>query len=387
MLNIDELKETVSQSPAMVFDADSLANTLELLATLRAQSGCKVLYSIKALPLFCVLDLVKSYVNGFSVSSLFEARLAHESLGGKGCIHLTSPGIRPHEVAELNQLCSHVSANSIHQFQAFHSLENAKTSLGVRVNPGLSFCNDVRYDPCRPFSKLGIGLASLDSAEFQGKLNGLHFHTIFSCNTYQPLLATIGKLRPLLDSGLLNLDWLNLGGGYLYGNINDSLDFIALVKELNDSYGVEIYIEPGNAIVGNAGYLMATVIDQFSSDGKQVAVLDASVNHLPGVFEYQSPPDLVEHFPRGDNDALLAGSTCLAGDLFGEYSFLEPLKMGDRVVFKNVGAYSLVKAQRFNGYNLPELYLHEAGKFQHIKTYSFEDFRRFWMNDEKLIVS
>ena len=381
MINLEELKEIIPSSPAMIFDGDGIIQTARKLAELSAMSGCKVLYSIKALPLFCILELVKPYLNGFSVSSLFEARLANESLARRGALHVTTPGIRPDEITELSRLCSHISANSIFQLRSLLNSVCSTSSIGVRINPGLSFLEDDRFDPCRPFSKLGVPVESFLASELAGRVKGLHFHTVFGAESYQSLLSTVSKLRYLLDEELVRLDWLNLGGGYLYGQIAKQDEFIALVRELINTHNLEIYVEPGNAIVGKAGHLMATVIDLFTSGGKQVAVLDTSVNHLPEVFEYQRPPELAEHDPEGDYPALLAGGTCLAGDLFGEYRFQKPLTIGSRLVFKNAGAYTLVKAHRFNGHNLPDIFLYNSGGYRLIQRYAYDDFKRQWLND------
>ncbi|MGZ8165045.1 MAG: carboxynorspermidine decarboxylase, partial [Methylobacter sp.] len=164
--------------------------------------------------------------------------------------------------------------------------------------------------------------------------------------------------------------------------IEDHSPFIELVIDLKNDFDLEVYIEPGKAVVGSAGYLMTTVIDSFISDGKTIVILDTSVNHNPEVFEYQRQPDLPEQDSNGQYSAILAGSTCLAGDVFGEYRFKEPLQTGDKLIFKNVGAYSLIKANRFNGYNLPAIYIYKSTHIKKIKQYSYHDYRRQWVVDE-----
>jgi len=368
------LKDSVYSSPAFVVDETEVVRTLDVLADLRAQSGCKVLYSIKSLPLAAVMDIAKPYVDGFSVSSLFEARLADEVLAGQGSIHLTTPGIRPDEFGALNALCSHISFNSWPQYRRY--ADQVETSIGLRVNPKLSFLQDDRFDPCRPHSKLGMAIDDLDCLE---QIQGLHVHNVFAAADFTPLIKTIDKLRQHFGLGLAGLDWLNIGGGYLFGQIEDYRPFINVVKQLKQDFGVEVYMEPGNAVVGRAGYLMATVLDCFVSDGEAIAVLDTSVNHNPEVFEYQIQPELHEHQPDGGYSAILAGCTCLAGDVFGQYRFAKPLQVGDKVVFKQVGAYSLIKANRFNGYNLPDIYLSDSVRVKRIKHYDYQDYRQQWL--------
>ncbi|GAB6140790.1 hypothetical protein JCM14076_15190 [Methylosoma difficile] len=381
-MDLQTLKSQVNRSPAFIVDEDEIKRSLALLSDLRAQSGVKVLYSIKSLPLSNVLECAKPVVDGFSVSSLFEAKLAREILAGKGSIHLTTPGINFNELDDLLATVSHLSFNSLSQWQRFRQQKRkVVTSIGVRLNPKLSFIDDDRYNPCRPYSKLGISIDECWQNNLLENIQGLHIHSVFGYENYQPLIKTLEKMRSYFGKQLNQLQWINLGGGYLFNQISNHQPFIELVKQLKKDYGLDVYIEPGKAVVGDAGYLLTTVIDTFASDGKAIAVLDTSVNHQPEVFEYGFQPELHEHRDKGPYAVILAGGTCLAGDLFGEYRFNAPLKIGDKLVFKKVGAYSLVKASRFNGFNLPDIYAYEAGLLCQIKHYSYEDFRQQWLTD------
>jgi carboxynorspermidine decarboxylase len=377
-MDFQVIKDNVKSCPAFVLDADAITNALAGLTSLREQCGVKVLYALKALPLSSVLDLAKPYVDGYSVSSLFEARWAYEHLLGSGSIHLTTPGLRIDEWQDLKRYTTHISFNSLSQYQRFADKEASGLSLGLRVNPKQSFLDDERYDPCRPYSKLGVSIDELwQSADFES-IKGLHIHNVFSVSKYPPLLETIAKLRHYFGKDLAKLEWLNLGGGYLFEHIKDHRPFVAAINQLRADYQLEVYVEPGNGIVGHTGHLVTTVIDSFVSDGKTIAIVDTSVNHNPEVFEYQRQPLLHEHKPKGRYSAILAGSTCLAGDVFGEYRFDQPLKIGDKLVFKEVGAYSLIKANRFNGYPLPDIYLHQDKYLKAIKQDSYQDYRSQW---------
>jgi len=282
----------------------------------------------------------------------------------------------------LTTLCSHISCNSISQFRQVASVAQNQTSIGLRINPKLSFTVDERYDPCRLYSKLGADISDVLSAAIAEQIKGLHFHTVFSATDYAPLMQTLDKLRHFMGKRLAELEWLNLGGGYLFDQINDSSDLIELIGRLKNEFNLDVFIEPGNAVVGKAGYLLATVIDCFNSDGKAIAILDTSVNHHPQVFEYQRQPEMCGHDPEGLYPVILAGSTCLAGDLFGEYRFNQPLLVGDKLVFKQVGAYSLVKANRFNGYNLPDVYMTNGEQIRRIKQHTYQDYRQQWVTEE-----
>lgn len=379
-MDFSRLKQAVPSSPAFILDRQQVEASLQALAHLRRQSGCRVLYSIKSLPLSAVLQWVEPCVDGFSVSSLFEARLVDEITSRGGSLHITTPGLRVQEIAEISTRCSHISFNSLTQAQRLLPEVETRCSPGLRINPKLSFADDARYDPCRRHSKLGAALQDVAVAPLLRHIDGLHFHSTFASRSFQPLLATVQHLQEVLGKRLHGLRWLNLGGGYLFDQMTDSAaPFVEMVMRLRESFALTVYIEPGNAVVGRAGYLLATVIDCFESDGKTVAVLDVSVNHHPEVFEYQRKPSLQEESPDGAHAAILAGSTCLAGDLFGEYRFDAPLQIGQRLVFQYVGAYSLVKAQRFNGYNLPDVYALDADRFELLQQYSYRQYQEQWL--------
>lgn len=380
-MDFQVLKDSVYSSPAFVLDEIEIARTLGILADLRTQCDCKVLYSIKALPFWAVMDMAKPVVDGFSVSSLFEARLADEVLAGQGSIHLTTPGIRPDELDELSLLCSHISFNSLSQYRRYSETAQAQSSIGLRVNPKLSFLHDDRFDPCRKHSKLGVAIDELSRSICLDQIQGLHIHNVFSATDFTPLIKTVDKLHRHLGVGLAELEWLNVGGGYLFDQIEDHRPFIELVKKLTNDFGLEVYIEPGKAVVGRAGHLVSTVLDSFVSDGKTIVILDTSINHNPEVFEYQRQPELHEHDPDGQYAAILAGCTCLSGDIFGQYRFKEPLAVGDKVVFNHVGAYTLIKANRFNGYNLPDIYLSNFLRLKKVKHYGYQDYRQQWQVD------
>jgi len=380
-MDFQDLKNSVTRTPVFILDEAETMRNLRIMNLLHQQSGGKFLYSIKALPFSAVLKAATPWVDGFSVSSLFEARLVRDFLADSHTVHLTSPGLRPDEFDELSSLCSHISFNSLTQFQRYSKIGNKQLSVGLRLNPKLSFVNDDRFNPCRKYSKLGADIDELWQSSCFGQIQGLHIHNVFSVNDYEPLIQTINKLRHYFGSNLASLNWLNLGGGYLFNQIGNHTPLIDQVCRLKQDFGLEVYLEPGKAVVGNAGYLAATVLDSFVSDGKTVAILDTSVNHNPEVFEYQRQPELHEHVPNGRYPVILAGSTCLAGDIFGEYRLHVPLAVGDKVMFKQLGAYSLIKANRFNGYNLPDIAVYRDRQLISMKRYSYQDFRRQWVTN------
>lgn len=373
------------KTPAFILDEAQLVSNLTTLAQIREKSGCKVLYAIKALPCVRVLEIAKPFVDGFAVSSLFEAQLAREVLGQdsntrKFEVHLTTPALIADELYELAALCSHISFNSLTHHARYAVAIETEASVGLRVNPKLSFLNDDRFNPCRHYSKLGIDIDALWQANQIEQVQGLHFHTVFSATNFTPLIQTIEKLRRYFGHSLEKLKWINFGGGYLFHSISDYQPFIDLVIELRRELKVDCYIEIGNGIVGNAATLEASVIDVFESDGKTIAILDTSINHNPEVFEYQRSPKILEHHEDGRYNVILAGGTCLAGDVFGEYRFKHPLQLGDKIIFLNVGAYTLIKANRFNGHNLPTIFLQRSdGTLELVKQYTYDEYQQQWL--------
>jgi len=323
-------------------------------------------------------------LDGFASSSLFEATLARELIANNGTVHITTPSFRPDEINDLAERCDYISFNSLSQWNRFSGIVGSRARCGLRVNPQLSFVKDDRYNPCRKHSKLGVPLNTLTSALSNGfgelgQVTGIHCHTNCESTTLDPLLATVQYLDLQLASLLPKLEWINLGGGYQYDEINSFEPLYQAVDLLQRKYGLEVFVEPGEAIVGDAGYIISSVVDLFDSEGKNLAILDTSTNHMPQVFEYQYRPDVSNSNQFGKYGYILAGATCLAGDIFGEYNFDAPLEIGSKVVFEFMGAYTLVKAHMFNGVGLPSIYaLNDKNEFLLKKQFTFDDYASRW---------
>lgn len=368
------------ETPAFVLSEQAVLRALVQGARLQKESGCKLLYALKPLGHVDALRWMVGHVDGMAASSLFEARLAREVLADKGTVSITSPGLRLDEIEAIADYCDHIVCNSFPQYERFRSRLGNKTSLGLRINPRLSFVEDERYDPCHAGSKLGMPLEQVvellaHSPESLRGLQGLHFHTNCDSEIFAPLLKTVRHLDRHLAPLLGRLKWMNLGGGYLLEEETDLGPLCEAVHLLTSRYGVAVYFEPGAALVREAGYIIASVIDLFESDDGTIAMLDTSVNHMPEVFEYQFEPDVLGHADDGPYEYTLSGSTCLALDIFGEYCFREPLKVGSRVIFPSAGAYTMVKAHMFNGVNLPSSYTLSADGQLHLRRrYTYQDF-------------
>ena len=369
-------------TPCFVFDELQLRTSLEVIREAAARTPIELLYSMKACSTTFVLNRIAEGVSGFSCSSPYEARLAREVLRDAGSVHVTSPGLSHADLEQLATVCDFVTFNSLPQAVRCRGLVGGDTTCGLRVNPQLSLLSDERYDPCRRASKLGVPIGFLERVQWEQPdlldgLTGLHVHTNCDSARFSQLANTVDVLHRRLGPTLARCGWVNLGGGYLFDESSDLCQLWSAIELLSTNYRLRVFLEPGAAVVRKCGSLVASVVDLFESDDRQVAVLDTSVNHMPEVFEYQFEPEVLHHRAGSAHRYSLAGSTCLAGDMFGEYEFDEPLDMGSRVIFCNMGSYTVVKAHCFNGVPLPSIYsLSAAGVPTLEQTFSYGDFRR-----------
>ena len=379
--------DKINQTPAFVYDESAIIERLAALSEVKNNSGCQILYSIKAAPMTGLLETIANHVDGFSASSLFECQIARELIGDRGTVHLTSPGLREDEIGSIVKYVDYISFNSLSQWQYYQEHtqkdvredDNRKLNCGLRINPGISFVKDERYDPCRKHSKLGVPISELAKLEhFEGiqDIRGLHLHNNCESNDYTELKQTLDHVCLLLGATLEGMQWINLGGGYFIDDEKQQHTLVQIIQDLKDTYALDVFIEPGKGIVGSAGFLVSSVVDVFESDGKQIAILDTTVNHLPEVFEYQYKPEIVQESSEGNYEYRLAGCSCLSGDIFGDYRFEQVLSIGSRVIFKNVGAYMFVKANTFNGINLPAVnILKSDGALVLEREFTYADFR------------
>jgi len=370
------LASDLISTPAFVYIEKIIQKKLH---NIRKIQDCNILYPLKTCALADVLRLMAPLNNGFSVSSLFEAMLAKDIAKKNNVIHITTPGLRPDEIENISELCDYISFNSISQWKLYHSKLKSEIKQGLRINPQLSFVKDDRYNPCRKQSKLGIPLTELlhelnDISSIKN-ISGFLFHTNCESTDFNDLLETVKHIEAYLPSALKKISWINLGGGYLFDESENAEVLTETISLLKSRYELDIFIEPGNGTIRDAGYIVSSVIDLFKSDNRVIAVLDTTVNHMPEVFMYQYKPDIVGESCNGKYKYILAGASCLAGDIFGEYKFNQPLKIGNRIIFKSMGAYTLVKANMFNGINLPSIYAYTLERELVLKRrFTYDDF-------------
>jgi carboxynorspermidine decarboxylase len=368
------------ETPAFVLDELKLKESIEALNNIRQLTGFKILFAVKSSTLSFALEQMIPHIEGFSTSSVFETMIARSIAGIQKSVHFTKPAITASEIDVVAELCDFLSFNSFTQWERYHQTAKGKTSCGLRINPQLSFVDDERYNPSRKYSKLGVSLYDLDKMVKYNpgslqSLRGLHFHNNCESYDFHDLVLSIYKTESVFKPIINRIDWINVGGGYLFEYCTNLDRMAEAVDLIQKKYGLIMFFEPGKGVIGKAGYIIASVVDVIKSDGRLVAILDTTVNHMPEVFEYQYRPVVSQSDDTGKYSYILSGATCLAGDIFGEYFFDEPLEIGSRIAFEDMGAYTLVKANMFNGINLPTIYAYtQNGKLEMKRQFTYDDF-------------
>lgn len=364
------------KTPCFVVDEKRLTDNLEILKDVSERAGCKILLAQKAFSMFCAYPLISKYLAGTTASGLYEARLGKEKFGGE--THVFSPAYREDEFEEILKYADDIVFNSPKQVKKFAAkAKSLGKSVGLRVNPECSTQEGhAIYDPCSPGSRLGTTLANFDESILP-LLDGLHFHTLCEQNS-DDLEVTAKAFEEKFGKYLKGMKWLNFGGGHhITRKDYDREKLISVVKHFREKYGVEVYLEPGEAVVLNAGFLVSTVLETMNN-GMDIAILDTSAAcHMPDVIEMPYRPPVMNSGEPNEKEFTyrLGGPTCLAGDVIGDYSFDEPLTEGSRVIFEDMALYTMVKTNTFNGMPLPSiLYRKSDGETITVKTFGYEDF-------------
>lgn len=328
--------------------------------------------------MFAEYPLVGKYLAGVTSSSLFEARLGYEKMGKE--VHVYAPAYVDREFDELLGYTDHIVFNSFAQWRKFKdkvlNYPGRKIEVGLRINPEYSELEVPLYDPCSPYSRMGITLENFDESDLEG-IDGLHFHTMCEQNS-DTLENTLKVVDEKFGHVISKMKWLNFGGGHHITRPDYDVErLIRCIEFARDKYDVQVYLEPGEAIALNTGYLVATVLDTMKN-GMDIAILDTSAEcHMPDVLAMPYRPNIDGAGMPGEKAITyrLGGMTCLAGDVIGDYSFDRPLEIGDKLVFGDMAHYTMVKNHMFNGVNLPSIasYNDEEG-IKVIREFKFEDY-------------
>ena len=368
---------TQLNTPYFLVDEGLLKKNLEVLRQVQQEAGCKILLAQKAFSMFACYPLISQYLAGTTASGLYEARLGREEFPGE--VHVFSPAYREEEFQALLGLADHFVFNSPSQLRKYaQRAKEAGKQVGLRVNPECSTQEGhAIYDPCAPGSRLGTTLANFDESLLP-LLDGLHFHTLCEQNS-DDLETTARAFEEKFGKYLHGLKWVNFGGGHHITRPDYDIErLVRTIEHFRDTYGVQVYLEPGEAVVYHAGFLVASVLETLHN-GMDIAILDTSAAcHMPDVLEMPYRPPLWQSGEPGEkaHTYRLGGPTCLAGDIIGDYSFDQPLQEGDRLVFEDMALYTMVKTNTFNGMPLPAiLWRDEQGQGWLVKEFGYEDFK------------
>ena len=419
----DELR-----TPCYVVQESKLRKNLEILKSVRQETGCHILLAQKAFSMYHLYPMIGEYLDGATASGLHEARLGYEEMGKEN--HIFSPAYKEEEMPEIMKMCDHIVFNSPAQFRKYKDQVRAYgrrtdgqdgsadtgsmyggcaggRSMGLRINPECSTQEGhAIYDPCAPFSRLGTTLEQMQAElteEEISELDGFHFHTLCEQNS-DDLATTLRAVEEKFGKYLHQMKWVNFGGGHHITREDYDLELLKkCIRHVKETYDVEVYLEPGEAVALNAGEMITEVLE-IVDNGMKIAILDASAAcHMPDVLEMPYRPPLKDAWePNAEESVVcregsetaedgslhgecaggrqyiyrLAGPTCLAGDVIGDYAFDHPLQCGERLEFQDMAIYTMVKTNTFNGMNLPDIVLEgENGECEIVRTFGYEDFK------------
>ena len=372
------LKVSSLPTPCYVVDEGLILKNLEILYNVSERTGAKILLAQKAFSMYELYPLIGRYLSGTTASSLFEARLGYEEMGGE--THVFAPAYKESDMDELVKICDHIVFNSFSQWDKYRDkVKSAEREIecGLRINPEYSEIETEIYNPCAEGSRMGVKLDELKKHGIDG-LDGIHFHTMCEQNS-DVLWRTVQIIDEEFGEFLKQVKWVNFGGGHHITRSDYDIDtLVRSIELIRDKYGVQVYLEPGEAVALNAGYLVSEVLD-IVNNGIDIAILDTSAAcHMPDVLEAPYRPPLEDGGEPGEKKYTyrLSCPTCLAGDVIGDYSFDEPLKPGDRLIFGDMAIYTMVKNNTFNGINLPAIILKTTDdEYRLIKEFGYEDFK------------
>lgn len=364
------------KTPYYLIDEQLLEKNLKILQNVKEQTGCKILLAQKCFSMFSVYPLLAKYLDGTTASGLFEAKLGYEEMHKEN--HVFSAAYRDDEIEEIMNICDHVVFNSFNQWQKYKSLaKQTNTLCGIRINPECSTqVGHEMYDPCAKYSRMGVTIENFKEGLLDG-ISGLHFHTLCEQNS-DDLVTTIKAVEAKFGKYLRQMKWLNFGGGHHITRIDYNLkNLIHIINYIKNKYNVQIYLEPGEAVALNAGFLVTSVLD-IINNGMKIAIMDTSAAcHMPDVLEMPYRPNIINSAKANEKAYTyrLGGPTCLAGDIIGDYSFAQPLQIGDQLWFKDMAIYSMVKNNTFNGMNLPSIVLKQGNQIKVIREFGYQDFK------------
>jgi carboxynorspermidine decarboxylase len=366
-------------SPSYIIDERCIKDNLEVLARIKTETDCVVILALKAFSTYSLFPLIAQYLDGITASSVNEARLGKEKFGSE--VHVYSPGYKADDIDNVCQYASHLTFNSISQLTQYYAYIRQRyphVQLALRLNPEHSETRYPIYDPCAPHSRLGVTLSELEKSDFDFScLDGFHFHTLCGKNA-DSLERTVAVLEDKFAAYFTSVSWVNFGGGHglTYADYDHDKLF-SVINLFKKRHNVQVVLEPGEGVVFNTGYLLASVVDVLHNE-KELAILDTSASaHMPDVLEMPYRPHIVGSGFSEEKAYTyrLGGNTCLSGDVIGDYSFDAPLKLGQKLIFTDMTHYTVVKNTYFNGVQLPAIVRIDLNGDAHIeREFTYEDF-------------
>lgn len=371
-------------SPCYVLDEVLLEHNLQILKEVEEKTGCHILLAQKAFSMYAEYQRIGQYISGTTASSLFEAKLGQEHMHGE--VHIFAPAYREDEIDEILSCCDHIVFNSIAQWERYKDKvlkmkKKKKLECGLRINPEYSEIEVDLYNPCFKNSRFGITAKQLEGVDLTG-IDGLHFHALCEQNS-DVLERVLEHVEKKFAGYLQQVKWLNFGGGHHITKPDYDVNrLIRLINHVKKTYDVQVYLEPGEAVACDTGYLVSSVLE-LMENGMNIAIMDTSAAcHMPDVLEMPYRPYVIESFDPENEDITgkyvyrLAGPTCLSGDIIGDYAFDQPLQVGQKLVFTDMMIYSMVKNNTFNGVNLPSIAIVDSERNVRIhKQFGYDDFR------------
>ena len=371
----DQLKKSELKTPYFMIDEAKLIANLEVAKRLKEQSGVKLVLALKCFSTWGVFDLIKPYLDGTTSSGPYEVRLGHETFGGE--THAYSVGYSEDDVKEVIEICNKLIFNSQSQLTAYRHLVEGKVSVGLRLNPGVSYAGQDLANPVREFSRLGVQADHLDTTVFE-YINGVMFHMNCENKSVDAFSSLLDAISVRFGTYLDTLEWVSLGGGVFFTWPDYDVDKLATVlKAFSDKHTVQLYLEPGEAIITKTADLVVSVVD-IVENGKKTAIVDSATEaHRLDTLIYNEPASILEASEQGQYEYIIGSCSCLAGDQFCETQFEQPLQIGQKLHLVDSAGYTMVKLNWFNGLKMPSVYCERrSGKIDKLNEFDYSDFKR-----------
>lgn len=369
------MNPTELKTPYFLIEEDKLIENLEKAKRLKELSGVKLVLALKCFSTWGVFDIIKPYLDGTTSSGPFEVKLGYETFGGE--THAYSVGYSEDDVRDVADICDKMIFNSQSQLTAYRHLVEGKASIGLRLNPGVSYAGQDLANPARRFSRLGVHFDQIDPGIF-ATLNGVMFHMNCENKDVDAFTSLLDAISEKFGSYLNQLEWVSLGGGVFFTWPGYDLEKLAAaLKAFGERHGVQLYLEPGEAIITKTTDLVVTVVDIVENEVKTAIVDSATEAHRLDTLIYNEPASIAEANDTGEHTYVIGSCSCLAGDQFCVANFDQPLKVGQRLHIMDSAGYTMVKLNWFNGLRMPSVYCRRSnGKIQLLNEFDYQDFKR-----------